>query len=391
MKRAVIVILFLILGGKIALPFVPLLNTNLTSENDIVTLFTDRNLYVVGERIQFAAYVTSKDEINSRILYVEIIAQGGRTINSGKFKITEGKVNGSLVIPDDILSGNYFIKAYTRWMRNFGTSAYSFTPVKIVNHLHHNPQATIINGNGNTVNFEELAESEHAIKITPNRIEYKTREKGTLKIEHNNTANSIKWICLSIAPSAVFNAEISAIEHQKNNREDSYYFNPETKGFTLTAKVLKTETQLPAPFNLVNISILGSLPDFLASRADSLGFFSINLPELNGSYDLYVGLEENSKSSVKFDNDFCTNKISINYPQFSITDEEHIAVTHIIQNIEVYKIFSDTYPNDSIEITQEKSKSPPFYGTPDISFIFDNYVDLLSVREYFYELLPISI
>jgi hypothetical protein len=390
MKRAVIVILLLILGGKIALPFMPVLNASQASENDIVTLFPDRNIYVVGEHIQFAAYIKSKDEINSRILYVEIIAQGGRSVNSGKFKITEGKVNGSLVIPDDILSGNYFIKAYTRWMRNFGTSSYSFTPIKIANPLNHTPQASIINGNGNPINFEKLAVSDHAI-ITPDQTEYKTREIGTLKIEQNNTENSIKWICLSIAPSAVFTHEISTIEYHENSQDNSFYFNPERKGFTITAKVLNSETLLPAPFSLVNLSILGPFADFLASRTDSNGFYSINLPEITGSYDIYVGVKEDSKSTVRFDNDFCTNTIKFNYPPFSLSEVEHIAANNIIKNLEVSRHFGDSLTNKNLEVPKEKSTNDPFYGTPDNIYIFDNYIDLLSVKEYFYELFPVSV
>lgn len=393
MKRAVIVILFLILGGKIALPFMPVLNTMLPSENDIVTLFTDRNLYVVGEHIQFAAYVTSKNSINSRVLYVEIIAQGGRSISSGKFKIVKGKVKGSLVIPHDILSGNYFIKAYTRWMRNFGPSAYSFNPIKIVNHLHHTPQASTINGNGNgiPINFEELAESGHTLKIIPNLPEYKARENGTLKIEHNNTENTIKWICLSIAPSAVFNKNISTIEYHQNNQDAPFYFNPETKGFTLTAKVSNSETSLPAPYSLVNLSILGPFADFLASRTDSAGFYSVNLPEITGSFDIYVGVKENSKSTVRFDNDFCTNTIKFKYPPFTLSETERIAANNIIKNLEVLKHFTDTLTSNNFQVPQETLTNAPFYGTPDNIYIFDNYIDLLSVKEYFFELFPVSV
>lgn len=393
MKKAFIVILLLILGNKIALPFMSVLNASQTSENDIVTLFTDRNLYVIGEHIQFAAYVTSKNEIKSRILYIEIIAQGGRSVNSGKFKISEGKVSGSLVIPDDILSGNYFIKAYTRWMRNFGPSTYSFTPIKIINPLHHSPQASIINGNGNgtPIFFEKLAESDHAIKIIPNLTEYKTREKGILTIDYNNSDNNIKWICLSIAPSAVFNHKTSTIEYHQNSQDTSFYFNPETKGFTLTAKVINSETLLPAPYSLVNLSILGPFADFLASRTDSVGFYSINLPEITGSYDLFVGVEEISKLSVRFDNDFCTNIFKIKYPPFTLSEDEYIAANNIIKNLEVLSHFAETLKNDSLQIPQEKSNNAPFYGTPDNIYIFDNYIDLLSVKEYFFELFPVSV
>jgi len=62
-------------------------------------------------------------------------------------------------------------------------------------------------------------------------------------------------------------------------------------------------------------------------------------------------------------------------------------VNNKLINQHFYKLLKDSAGTE----IDAKEAITPFYGTPDINFVFKDYVDLLSVREYFYELLPVSV
>lgn len=83
-------------------------------------LHTDREVYVAGETLWFKAYAVDgtfhRPLRMSRVLYLELIDQNKKPLLQQKINLVNGTASGSIVIPD--LSGNYLIRAYTRWMRN---------------------------------------------------------------------------------------------------------------------------------------------------------------------------------------------------------------------------------------------------------------------------------
>jgi hypothetical protein len=101
-----------------------------------VFLHTDKTVYAIGEILWFKAYIT--DAVNnfsylSKICYVEIITTDKRVLLQGKIGIDSGRGNGSFLLPASIRSGNYLIRAYTNWMRNFGSNTFFKQPITIIN------------------------------------------------------------------------------------------------------------------------------------------------------------------------------------------------------------------------------------------------------------------
>ena len=95
-----------------------------------VYLHFDKPYYSTGETIWFNSYlvnaVTHHPEGRSGLLYVELIDPSDQIIDTQYLKVSEGAAPGSFTLPDSLLSGNYRVRAYTRWMRNFD-SDYFFT------------------------------------------------------------------------------------------------------------------------------------------------------------------------------------------------------------------------------------------------------------------------
>ena len=102
-----------------------------------VVLFCDRTLYIAGEQILFSAFLQKGDVSNkadsSHVLYCELITPEGNKIVGNKYLIENSSVSGYLAMPNDITTGIYYLRAYTKFMRNDGPSYYHYTQIKIVN------------------------------------------------------------------------------------------------------------------------------------------------------------------------------------------------------------------------------------------------------------------
>ena len=208
MKKVAIVFLMMIVGGNVGMSSMLQIIKKQISGNDKILLFTDRNLYAVGEQLYFASFIYNSSDTKSRVLYVELISQDGKQIQSSKFKIENNKSNGSISISKDIPSGNYFLKAYTRWMRNFNPAEYSYTQIIVVNSNNHSHQPSIINGDSSSIKFSKIEKSEHPIGVDLNRVKYQPREKAHLSITVDNSPNNYQWLCLTVAPKEIGRAHV---------------------------------------------------------------------------------------------------------------------------------------------------------------------------------------
>lgn len=93
-----------------------------------VYLHFDNDAYYLGENIWFKAYVTSHNDDratnHSKVLYVELVAPEGYVVKTQKYKIADdGTCNGDIFMDPLYLSGYYEVRAYTRYMLNWGNEA----------------------------------------------------------------------------------------------------------------------------------------------------------------------------------------------------------------------------------------------------------------------------
>ena len=92
-----------------------------------VYLHFDNTGYFKGETIWFKAYVTRTDTRNrtdlSRVLYVELLNPSGDVIETRKLKIENGEAYGDIKLEQVLNSGFYEVRAYTRYMTNWGAEA----------------------------------------------------------------------------------------------------------------------------------------------------------------------------------------------------------------------------------------------------------------------------
>ncbi len=112
----------------------------------------DRTQYMAGENIWFKAYLTDavnrKLSENSNNLYVELISPDSGIIDRKTLRLETGLGNGDFHLPDSVPSGNYQIRAYTNYMRNFGDMFFFRKIIQIEN------QTEIIDAKENTTGIQ---------------------------------------------------------------------------------------------------------------------------------------------------------------------------------------------------------------------------------------------
>ena len=89
-----------------------------------VLLHLDNDSYKARENLFFKAFVlTGPNQLRvsaSDVLRVELLNSEGNLLTDQYHKISDGSASGFIEIPKKLTKGTYFIRAYTRWMLNYG-------------------------------------------------------------------------------------------------------------------------------------------------------------------------------------------------------------------------------------------------------------------------------
>jgi hypothetical protein len=100
---------------------------------------TDRTFYLAGEVIWFSVYdvdaATNRLRRGTNVAYVEVLDRDNKPLLQARIAMQDGSGSGSFKIPASSRSGNFVLRAYTNWMRNFSPEYYFYAPLTIVNTL----------------------------------------------------------------------------------------------------------------------------------------------------------------------------------------------------------------------------------------------------------------
>ncbi|WP_316811928.1 TonB-dependent receptor plug domain-containing protein [Pedobacter heparinus] len=104
-----------------------------------VQLHLDKPFYATGDNIWFKAYVVTAESHQlselSKILNVELINEKDSISQSLRLPLTNGITWGDFQLPDSLQEGNYRIRAYTNYMRNFGDDYFFDRTIQVGNPL----------------------------------------------------------------------------------------------------------------------------------------------------------------------------------------------------------------------------------------------------------------
>lgn len=349
-----------------------------------VSLFTDRAIYATNETIYFtASYFCNNELANikwSNILYVELIRWNGEKLSQTKVKLTKDGANGSITIPQTVLSGNYYLRAYTKWMRNYSNTLYGYNSVKIVNPY----RSAIDMGQVKENDTKNNSKPSNALNCSVEKKTYKNGENIDLLLKTTQSKISQDYFVAvakkgSVKPS--YNITPKSIGTEENKGE--LRFLPEIRGTTITGQLKNKADNQPMSNKVVIMSIPVTTEYFSTCITDQDGYFYFTISDyITGSKDFYVqaNVPSETKTDILIDNDYCTNPVELPYIPFELDETEEDMVKSIIVDMQLAKAFEMP---DSLLPREEKQL---FYGSPLKVYLTSKYIDLPNLREFMNEI-----
>lgn len=326
-----------------------------------VQLSTNKSYYHPNENLWFSGEMlyadASMSDSISKVVYVEWINPLNEVITRQKHHVDSLHFQGMLNLPSNLMLGNYRLRAYTKWMRNFGDSCLFEQIVPVIS-----PKQYIAEHRSSLVNAS-------SIKLITDKKNYQPREKINVQIEGLKAENLQVSVTDSMAIRRVKTLEIKAKSFLSAS---SFKILPDFKylaetGLTLSGKVLDKNDN-PALANLV--FYFGKAQYTVTAQTDAEGKFSVSGIQLNDTTDINyqaTDLKGRLLNKILFDTEeFPIIKSPVLTPSFEIKDLNSTVL--IEKDIDLPK---DAIHLDEVSVrtkrTEKQFVSKPIYGNPDFT------------------------
>ncbi len=369
-------------------------------------LFTDRDIYISGEKIWFTAYCLNSEDIQlSNILYIELYKNEGKSVEKKKVEILNGIAKGCIQIPEGIQTGNYILRAYTQYLRNFPPDYYTMQKIMVIN-PEISSNATINPSNSNTVSnliFTKKSGATNEIIIKTNKNIYSPRELIRLYLSPNFT-DSTKSILFNItvvkkgsfinSSKKIFNSSLKHSIKSDSIRNIGLDYNtdfvilkwiPETRDISISGIVRDVSSNQGIPNQQVFISVLGEEPQLHTNKTNNKGEFIFSLNNLHDIHNIYLTTKpvSNKKIEVLINNDF-----SENYPFLADSDIFIDSSKKIIEEMYINYQINKSFYSPTIDSIIAKKIFSNLFGDAEISIKLNEFVELPSLEEVFKEIIP---
>ncbi len=104
---------------------------------ELIYIQVDKDYYMAGEQMKLKVLclegTKSRPSKLSKVAYVEVMDEENSSTLQAKILLENGVGYGEIYIPTSQHSGNYIVRGYTRWMKNFGPNSYFHSMTTIIN------------------------------------------------------------------------------------------------------------------------------------------------------------------------------------------------------------------------------------------------------------------
>ncbi|MFA6403195.1 MAG: hypothetical protein WCX31_16465 [Salinivirgaceae bacterium] len=364
---------------------------NITESIDFTT---DRSVYIVTEPIFFKAFYFSELHINelnwSKVLYVELITPDGKPLIQRKFQLNIDGTNGYLILPKDIATGNYYMRAYTKWMRNFSPTHYPYQSIKIINPFTTELLQATVNQMDTMAKFKINNINDSIFEVVTNKNSYGKHENVVITLNNKTQNQLFNQMSVSVVKEGAqgfLNNKLKNIDRISPNLNGLTYI-PETRGISFTGKVVNKKDSLPIAFSQICLTVIGSSNEYLSSLTDTEGQFYFSLPDHTGLIEVFIAANTSKVENeplILVENDFCNQKVELPFLPLTISEEERKLINLLIINSQLTQNF---FPiKDSLNLNTNNVKTA-FYGEPSFTLNFDDYIAMNDLEDYFKELIP---
>jgi hypothetical protein len=382
--------LILITGLAIGLKSLHAQTGNNIFDNEKIYLITDRDFYCVDEKILFKAFdlELSKPACEdwSHILYIDLLTPDGRLLVSEKFMLENNKTAGALQIPANVLSGNYYLRANTKWMRNQSPYSFFYKKIKIINPYSIELLSCKTVPDSSMLITKQFKKDERFLKLSISSDSIPVNSNFQLKIYSSDTDSFRNDLSVSFIRKGCNRSDELILFNPVDKKSEIKYI-PETRGVTISGRIVSRRDSLPVPFAMVWITLLEKNPVSYEVMADSTGNFNFNLGENSGRHELFIQAfvsKETVSPIILVDNDFAYTTLNLPFETFDIDNNEKDLAEDVIINSQLNHIYKNKESADSSSFAFNHY----FYGNPDEIIYLEKYIEMPLIEDYIRELLP---
>jgi len=369
-----------------------------TESGEKIQLFTDRSFYFVNEKILFSANYIYDYGIAfldwSTVLYVELIRWNGDKLAQGKFPLSKNGSSGFIEINKDVITGNYYLRAYTKWMRNYSPYKYAYIPLTIINPFE--TKTDIGPPEDDTLQrvfLHSLNSGTRGILCSTSGKKYKKRQKAELElITKDVDPNHIYNVCITIVRIGTIDTITATVKQDESNRilaPKKVEYLPEIRGISVSGKVMDKDSHKPLENATVNLTTPVSGLYYAGYNTSRDGKFLFTFPFMQGKHDFYMGLTkvDTIEAEILIDNDFCDAPVALPFIPFELNDLKKELAREMMINMQI----NQKYLSEDISLMDKEKnfeEHKVFYGSAQSIIYTKDYIELPNLQEFFFELIP---
>ncbi|HET6226386.1 MAG TPA: hypothetical protein VFF27_08915 [Bacteroidia bacterium] len=377
-KNKIVVALLFLMNAMVGMS-----QTNVTSRfvQEKVVLTTDRTLYFAGEQILLKVNCIlpeSKDSL-SRVAYVELLDKRSKPILQKKLLVVSGAASTVISIPEEVITGNYYLRGYTQYMRNFDANTLYTTELTVINPELPAKEAiqTVIDSTRSFNKGKEIVTVSTAdSSFLPNSLitlELKGKDNTNVSV---SVVKKGSYDPLTVGIQNYFQSGASVKSVNKLN----WY--PEIRAVSISGKVLDKSNGQPLRNIFVYASTIDSAKQFHVVRTNEDGLFIFSLTNLHENHVVYICAEFDA--TILVNADFAEKLPPVNYRTVKMDSAKRVLMNEMYENAQV----SDIYREERVPSKTYADTVPdPFKSTTEKLFLKD-YVPLPLFSDYFKEIIP---
>jgi len=375
---------------------------NLQHLKESLYLQTDRNLYIVGEQVWIKVNKLDaqgkKPDNFSKVVYIELLSKSGQPVNQLKLHVPDKSGSAGFTLSDTLSSGNYLLRAYTNWMKNFPATDFSFKTISVINPFKSMEEIGVKRSipvlEAKNTSPEIRTDKGLVLEAKFDTTTFGTRERVKVNIQaRDSKGNPVEAdLSVSIVRSCLFQdirGNIHDAVHLSGGVEPGVQasYLPELEGVILSGKMLSSTNNQPMKNEVIMLSIVGKAARCQVYRTNDMGEFYFNLDD-SGVQELVIQPVDSAVGDyfVELEPDFYS---AYDHPlPGPLTLDTTIlrALNQVIINMQIENIyqpyqFHKHSPNpDTPEID--------FYSEPEYHILISDYIPLKTIREVIKEIVP---
>jgi hypothetical protein len=393
-------ILFILCSALIIINVWKVHSTVFSAKKELFALFSDRDIYIAGERIYFKVYldISEKNILSGGLVGYVLRSSADMSIHTGILRLKNNMAYGSFIIPDTLSTGFYQLVCFTNTASHAGEARYTAKQLIIANRFDREPEKTLSPLMASEVQIQPaftgaINSAGQGNFLKSYREEYKTRERVTITINPALSDRSVRWLSLSVS---------------ETDGLIDYHGKHDYKGSLISGKEINPKNQL-AINNALLISgeVLDKLngnprknTDLFLTSPDTIIYLLHTTSDEAGSFHFILNdIEREAFINLK-DHELQTNstirlfeKFRIEIPQSPFTPFLKESVyDHIKKSQDIVSInrhFGISFHFD--QVNSEKDHAgirPVLYSNPVSLIKLDDYLPFSDLREIAREIIP---